>query len=136
MALSVLDYKALSNDYARHHTHRMNRLCHALGIPMIVFCVVRWTQFGASRFPWAAAALPLYVLWDFNLALIAAAIILAMSLAATAVGSWTVVAVFVAGWILQFLGHSVFEKKNPAFSKNIIHLLVGPIWILGEFLGP
>jgi uncharacterized membrane protein YGL010W len=34
---------------------------------------------------------------------------------------------FVFGWILQFIGHA-FEGNQPAFFKNPIYLLVGPLW--------
>ena len=35
---------------------------------------------------------------------------------------------FLIGWILQISGHLVFEKNRPAFTKNIVHLLIGPMW--------
>jgi uncharacterized membrane protein YGL010W len=38
-------------------------------------------------------------------------------------------AIFVFGWILQFLGHAI-EGNQPAFFKNPIYLLVGPLWLL------
>jgi uncharacterized membrane protein YGL010W len=44
------------------------------------------------------------------------------------------VAVFVLGWIFQFIGHSVYEKKQPAFFRNFVHLLIGPLWILNDML--
>ena len=39
---------------------------------------------------------------------------------------------FVFGWVLQFVGHYVYEKRSPAFMKNLTHLLVGPLWILAK----
>ena len=41
-------------------------------------------------------------------------------------------ALFVVGWIFQFVGHSVYEKRSPAFLTNALHLLVGPLWILND----
>lgn len=38
-------------------------------------------------------------------------------------------ALFVVGWILQFIGHAV-EGNQPAFFKNPMYLLVGPWWLL------
>jgi uncharacterized membrane protein YGL010W len=38
-------------------------------------------------------------------------------------------ALFVVGWILQFVGHFV-EGNQPAFFRNPIYLLVGPWWLL------
>lgn len=132
MVLKFLDYKALSRDYARYHTHPMNRLCHMVGIPLIVFCVVRWTQFGASLFPWASVVLVLYTLWSVPLALLMAAVLFAMALVAPLLDAWAVLALFIVGWIFQLLGHKVFEGQSPAFTKNLLHLLVGPLWILQE----
>lgn len=34
---------------------------------------------------------------------------------------------FVLGWILQFVGH-IFEGNQPAFFKNPIYLIIGPLW--------
>jgi uncharacterized membrane protein YGL010W len=38
-------------------------------------------------------------------------------------------ALFVIGWILQFVGHAV-EGNQPAFFRNPVYLLVGPWWLL------
>ena len=38
-------------------------------------------------------------------------------------------ALFVFGWILQFVGHAI-EGNQPAFFKNPLYLLVGPIWLI------
>jgi uncharacterized membrane protein YGL010W len=38
-------------------------------------------------------------------------------------------ALFVVGWIFQFIGH-VIEGNQPAFFRNPIYLLVGPWWLI------
>lgn len=38
-------------------------------------------------------------------------------------------ALFVAGWILQFVGHAI-EGNRPAFSQNPVHFLVAPLWLV------
>jgi uncharacterized membrane protein YGL010W len=42
---------------------------------------------------------------------------------------------FVFGWVLQFVGHAVFEKESPAFLENAVHLLIGPLWIFARIVG-
>ena len=37
-------------------------------------------------------------------------------------------ALFSGGWILQFLGHAI-EGNRPAFFRNPVYLLVGPLWL-------
>jgi uncharacterized membrane protein YGL010W len=41
---------------------------------------------------------------------------------------------FVGGWALQIVGHSVFEKNKPAFFTDPYYLLVGPVWVAAEWL--
>ena len=38
-------------------------------------------------------------------------------------------ALFLIGWLLQFLGHAI-EGNQPAFFKHPLYLLVGPWWLL------
>src|SRR5690349_11437517 len=36
---------------------------------------------------------------------------------------------FIVGWILQFVGHAI-EGNQPAFFRNPIYLLIGPLWLV------
>jgi uncharacterized membrane protein YGL010W len=40
---------------------------------------------------------------------------------------------FVIGWIFQFAGHLV-EGNQPAFFRNPIYLLIGPLWLVRRAL--
>lgn len=40
----------------------------------------------------------------------------------------------VGGWTLQYVGHYVFEGNTPAFYGDPYYLLVGPVWVAGEWL--
>jgi uncharacterized membrane protein YGL010W len=43
--------------------------------------------------------------------------------------SWRwALALFVVGWVLQFVGHAI-EGNQPAFFRNPVYLLVGPLWL-------
>lgn len=39
------------------------------------------------------------------------------------------VGLFVLGWIFQFIGHAI-EGNQPAFFKNPVYLLIGPLWLV------
>jgi len=125
------DAKALFADYAAYHQTAGNKWFHRFGIPMIMLSL-----FGMlARVPYLAPALiiltGLYYIaldWVLGIAMLAASFILYFI--GAALPFWANVAIFVAGWIFQFVGHSVYEKKQPAFLKNVVHLLVGPLWIL------
>jgi uncharacterized membrane protein YGL010W len=41
--------------------------------------------------------------------------------------------VFFIGWVIQFIGHW-FEGRKPAFVDDVVGLLVGPMFVVGEVL--
>lgn len=130
----MLDYASLSADYASYHRTEGNRRSHMIGIPLIVFAIVRWTQVG-SFFPLAALVLPIYFIWNRRVGWIMTAFIALCA----AVGAFTPIrasiAAFVAGWLFQIYGHSVHEKNRPALLDNLSHALVGPAFIAEKLLG-
>jgi uncharacterized membrane protein YGL010W len=40
---------------------------------------------------------------------------------------------FITGWVLQFIGH-YYEGRKPAFVDDLVGLLVGPMFVVGEAL--
>jgi len=38
-------------------------------------------------------------------------------------------ALFVTGWLLQFIGHAI-EGNRPAFFQNPVYFLMGPWWLI------
>ncbi len=127
----------LFEDYASTHRHPTNKLCHYLGIPTIVFTVLGllFKLDGVVAFAVASAV----VAYDLRLsarltAPFAAFVLLSFALAPRLPASalWSL---FVLGWVLQFVGHFVYEKKSPAFFENLRQLLVGPLWIIGTLIG-
>lgn len=132
-------------DYGAFHATPGNRACHSVGIPMIFFAVVallshvplfRVDGFGVTLAEPVILASTLYYL---RLDAALAAMMLAASVVSAVVGRLVPVsaasALFVLGWVLQFVGHYVYEKKSPAFFRNVTHLLVGPLWILAKATG-
>jgi len=130
---------ALLADYASSHRTRGNLLCHAIGITLIVFGVLSllntvpligvWTLSEALL----AALFLFYVALDPMLAVAVVGVTAILDLAARAIGNWRVgAAAFVVGWIFQAIGHAVYEKTSPAFFRNLVHLLVGPAYLVNE----
>jgi uncharacterized membrane protein YGL010W len=67
-----------------------------------------------------------------------AVIIAVIGLAVIYIGSayltWPyAVGAFVVGWVFQFVGHA-YEGKSPAFLTNLLHLLVGPLWVASHLV--
>jgi uncharacterized membrane protein YGL010W len=85
--------------YAMSHQHPVNRMCHTLGIPLIVVSLVMF-----------AASVAVAGLWRWALAL------------------------FVLGWVVQFVGHA-FEGKSPEFFHDWRFLFVGLRWWVAKMRG-
>ena len=48
---------------------------------------------------------------------------------------WASAGSFSAGWILNFIGHGVFEKKAPAFADDPLSFIAGPVWDFQQLFG-
>ena len=140
----MADVNALFADYAAHHRTAGNKFFHRLGIPMIMLTLIGMlthvTLFdaGTVRFDAAmlliAAAAAYYFVIEWRLAMAMLVVSILFYFVGAWIPFWINVALFVLGWIFQFIGHSVYEKQQPAFFRNLVHLLVGPLWILNDVI--
>ncbi len=133
---------ALLEDYSSQHRARGNRICHAFGITLIVYGTIAlllevplpWPPLTAAEVL-IAAVLVRDALWSVPLSagmLVEAAALdlLARAIHRPAIG----LAAFAAGWVFQAVGHARFERNRPAFFRNLIHLLVGPLFLWNELV--
>ena len=138
--------------YAQYHRDRRNIITHFIGIPLIVFAI--GVLAARPKLSFEAAGLSIEVsaaclLWALsacwyltrgNLVLGGATtlvngalIAIAAPLAAGNFSSWLSwgLGSFVLGWVIQFVGH-YYEGKKPAFVDDMVGLLVGPMFVVGE----
>ena len=136
------DINALFADYAAFHQTAGNKFFHRLGIPMIMLSLigmltqvplldVATVKIDLAMIVIAAAAAYYFVI-EWRLAIAMIAISVAFYFIGAAIPFWINATLFVLGWIFQFIGHKVYEHKNPAFFRNFVHLLIGPLWILND----
>jgi uncharacterized membrane protein YGL010W len=132
-------------DYAAFHATPGNKACHMVGIPLIVlslFALLAQVAIAhVSGFTVTAAealllAATLYYLkLDATLGVIMFVVSAALIAAGRQIPFWPALGIFTLGWVFQFIGHYLYEKKSPAFVHNATHLLVGPLWILAKATG-
>lgn len=139
--------------YARYHRSRRNIATHLVGIPMI-FVAIGVFMAGTG---WTVAGQPVTLAWVMwavtslwylgrghlflgmattlvNGLLIALSHHLLQLALMAGVPGWQLgLALFVLGWVLQFVGH-YFEGRKPAFVDDIVGLLVGPMFVVAELL--
>jgi uncharacterized membrane protein YGL010W len=134
--------------YAEYHRDRRNIATHLIGVPMIVFGVgvllarPAFMLGGLALSPaWIAfAATAIWYLTRGNLivgaavtAVVGVLMVLAHGVAYGSTASWLAwgLGMFIAGWIIQFVGH-YYEGRKPAFVDDLIGLLIGPMFVTAE----
>jgi len=135
--------------YASYHRNTRNVITHIVGIPIIVVSVaallarltleVNGVTLSAAMVM-AAASILFYLRLDIGLGLIMAvlmsgSVMVGTDIAALPITQWLAISVgsFVAGWIIQFIGH-YFEGRKPAFVDDLSGLAIGPLFVTVEVL--
>lgn len=133
------------DEYAASHRNAVNRRFHYACIPPIVFsviCALKAIPAGNAWVNPASVVMVLALLWYLRLSWrLALGLVLVFAVfyggalvLQTATGPnfiWVTLAIFVVGWIGQFVGHAI-EGARPSFFKDLQFLLVGPLWELAH----
>lgn len=135
--------------YAAYHRDARNVFSHFIGIPMIVLAVTTLLGRPAMTLGEGPAYLtPAMVAYGlsclfylrlsagFGLAMsiiLAGFVYLGGAIAALSTGAWLAwgIGLFVAGWVIQFIGH-YYEGRKPAFVDDLVGLLIGPLFLVAE----
>ena len=136
--------------YAEYHRDRRNIATHLVGVPLIVFGV--GVLLARPSFEVAGLALtPAWIAWALSAqwyltrgnallgfatsAVVGVLVALGQPFAATSTAGWLGcgLGAFVVGWVIQFVGH-YYEGRKPAFADDVVGLLIGPMFVVGEVL--
>ena len=144
---------ALMVRYAHYHRDRRNIATHLVGIPLIILAIgvlllgPNWVVAGYTlTLAWALWGITsLWYLTRSNALLgVATSVVNGVLIAAAhevpplaqalGLAVWQAgLGLFFMGWVLQFIGH-YFEGRKPAFVDDVVGLLVGPMFVVGEVL--
>ncbi|RYZ59208.1 MAG: DUF962 domain-containing protein [Proteobacteria bacterium] len=128
-------------EYAESHRNKTNVAIHNIAVPLIMWSLLGFLHsftIGNSDFRASyiliAFAMVYYALFKKPLVLFGMGFVTLLM-----VGSFFVVpelrivsaVVFFLSWAAQFYGHKV-EGKKPSFFKDLLFLLIGPVWVLGK----
>lgn len=128
-----MKHRPLLAEYGRFHEDGRNRVCHEIGIPLIVLAVdalLRLVRVGPLDLAFVViVGVALYYARLAGRDASAAVFGLFALYFLAGYVSWPfAIGAFVIGWLFQIVGHA-YEGKRPAFLENLQHLLVGPLWI-------
>jgi len=138
-------------NYSEDHRNATNIVIHWICVPLILWTGVAllWVVpvpalLGRPGF-WAGmamvGALAFYMRLSrpLGLGMLLVFVVLGVvtELAYRTIGSgplaWTAIAVFVAAWVAQFVGHKI-EGKRPSFLTDLGYLLIGPAWLVAKLM--
>jgi len=130
--------------------HWLNRRIHDICVPAIAFSLLGllWTAPGLEiaavtvRPVWLLLllVLPYYLVLSVRLGVLVLAGLLLMLAVIAALDRLQMplagisLAVFLAAWLAQFVGHRI-EGKSPSFFKDLQFLLIGPLWVAHKAVG-
>jgi uncharacterized membrane protein YGL010W len=136
MASPARNVDRLLERYGEFHRNRTNKAIHWVCVPLIVWSVLGalWSASPVAAYVAIGATMVFYLWLSPPLALGMLGVIALMVWPLTVLGSRALIvsiAVFVAAWIGQFIGHIV-EGRKPAFLEDVRSLLIGPVWLLAD----
>ncbi|MDR9860413.1 MULTISPECIES: DUF962 domain-containing protein [Pseudomonas] len=135
------------SQYAAYHRDPRNIASHFIGIPLIVVAVAvllsrpEWSLGGLWISPAVLLALAsawFYLRLEVKLGVLMT-LLMGLSVWAghvlaqqsTMVWLSSGLAMFVIGWVIQFVGHH-YEGRKPAFVDDVSGLIVGPLFVVVE----
>ncbi|MDX9675360.1 Mpo1 family 2-hydroxy fatty acid dioxygenase [Pseudomonas zeae] len=135
------------SQYATYHRDPRNIASHFIGIPLIVVAVAvllsrpEWSLGGLWISPAVVVALAsawfylrLEVKFGGLMTLLMGLSVWAghvLAQQSTLVWLSSGLAMFVVGWVIQFVGHH-YEGRKPAFVDDVSGLIVGPLFVVAE----
>jgi uncharacterized membrane protein YGL010W len=136
MAWRARNVDRLLERYGEFHRNPMNKAIHWVCVPLIVWSVLGalWSASPVAAYVAIGATMVFYLWLSLPLALGMLGVIGLMVWALPLLGSralFVSIAVFVAAWIGQFIGH-ILEGRKPAFLEDVRSLLIGPVWLLAD----
>lgn len=135
-------------EYSESHRDPTNKTLHWICVPIIVVSLIGLLWSVPVPAPWReispllnwgsmflAASVVYYLAMSWSLALGMALFVglVVWSIVGLQNLPWPLwgvcLALFVAAWIGQFIGHR-YEGRRPSFFKDIQFLMIGPLWLL------
>lgn len=140
------------DEYGESHQNRTNQIIHKVCVPLIEFSIlgILWVIPTPEIF-WSVPylnfctifcvfALVFYISLE-NLKFLLGSICLLLPMlfiinylreSFGGIVIFWFLGIFILSWIGQFIGHKI-EGKKPSFFKDLLFLLIGPLWVIKSF---
>jgi uncharacterized membrane protein YGL010W len=138
-------------EYQQQHKERVHQITHYIGIPAIllgILILLSWVSISIAAhwhitFAWIGVVLLLVYYYFFNIKI--SMVMTVFLIILTLLCSWLAYPaptqlslilffiLFIGGWLLLFVGHSL-EKSKPTFSFHIPTLVMTPLFFVADLL--
>jgi len=138
-------YNQWMDEYNESHRHPKNQVIHKICVPIILLTVIgllwalpipeiftklpylNWATLSVSSWLVFYLTLNVKMFWGMSFQ------IFIMLWICAQLETWGIlvpfcVVFFILAWIGQFYGHQI-EGRKPSFLKDVIFLLIGPLWV-------
>ncbi len=133
------------DEYGVSHRNATNEVLHFICVPLIVLSLLGFLwSLPPPQINWAVITALVALVYYFALSpRLALGVAIAFTLMLPVVKwlgtlPWPLwassLALFVAAWIGQFVGHAI-EGQRPSFFKDLQFLLIGPMWLVMKLYG-
>ena len=122
--------------YAESHRDPRNKAIHWVCVPLITWSMlaILWWFSPVAAYVLIGVAMLFYLRLSITIAIGMLVVTALMVVPLSQLGDATLpvaIAVFVAAWVGQFVGHRI-EGRKPSFVEDLRFLLVGPAWLLAD----
>lgn len=125
--------------YASDHRHPTNHLIHCFGIPLIfislngLFNMIIFRGYGLGDLALLGIGI-FYLTHHTRAALILIPFMFFSSWISSHIGWITLGSIFMVSWVIQIIGHRIYDKNNPSAYKNLIYLFVAPLYLIDPWV--
>lgn len=137
--------ESLLSEYGESHQNPTNIIIHKVFVPLIMFSVIGllWSIpvpvfMNLKGVNWATIVTLLVMTYYLALSVKYFVFMIPVlglmyygvsELASITNILWASLIIFFVSWIFQFVGHKI-EGKKPSFLKDLLFLLIGPLWVV------
>ena len=122
-------------NYQNDHRHPTNHLIHCFGIPLIFMSLIGLLNLlninGYGLGNWSLVLISVfYLIHDTKASVIIIPLMVVAGWFSSQLGWLSLGVIFLLSWVIQVIGHRIYDKNNPSTLRSLIYLLIAPLYLV------
>jgi len=122
-------------NYQNDHRHPTNHLIHCFGIPLIFMSLIGLLNLlninGYGLGNWSLVLISVfYLIHDTKASVIVIPLMVVAGWFSSQLGWLSLGVIFLLSWVIQVIGHRIYDKNNPSTLRSLIYLLIAPLYLV------